>query len=77
MNDDSRPAGTAEENCRQGTKPCPVCIRLITEYRHAGLKIPGCVLCAYGHRLADYPNIHSAPEKLPVWAWTAPLSKGA
>ena len=71
MNDDSKPA----ERVRQ--EPCPVCLKLITEYRHAGLKIPSHIFCAFGHRLADYPKIHSAPERFPVWVWTAPLTKGA
>ena len=75
MNDDSKPAERFKED--HGQEPCPICLKLIAEYRNAGMKIPGCVLCAYGHRLADYPVIHPAPERLPVWARTAPRRKGA
>ena len=77
MKDDSKHAEKIEENHGQGQEPCPVCIRLIAEYRNAGLKIPAYVCCAFGHRLADGPDIRPAPERLPVWAWTAPLPKGA
>ena len=75
MNDDSKSAENTEKTQRQALEPCPICMKLINEYRSAGLKIPAHVFCAYGHRLADYPVIHPAPERLPVWAWTSPLPK--
>ena len=77
MKDDSKRAEKAEKNRTQVQEPCPVCIQLIAEYRNAGLKIPAYVCCAFGHRLAGGPGISPAPERLPVWAWTAPLPKGA
>ena len=70
MNENRVPASRQPEGPEYPPDICPVCVKLVTACRKKGLTPSPYILCAYGHRLADFPRNCRAPEELPVWAWT-------
>ena len=54
---------------------CPSCTKIVEEYRRTGLPLSPWIDCAYGHRIIDYPHNNPAPERIPVWAWTNPITE--